>query len=171
MSLTSSVINDFKDQTCFRIDESARMIEKSLKEIDENELWQKPNSSLNSIGNLLLHLCGNITQYVIAGVGGVPDERQRDLEFSVSGGYDKNTLLAHFNETLSKAKQTIVEASESSLVMIKNLQGFQLTGQGAILHAVEHLSYHTGQIAFWVKLLKDKDLGFYSGINLNERNS
>lgn len=154
----------------YRMDESTRMIQKSMTEISEEEFWQKPNDSLNSIGNLILHLCGNITQYIISSLGETEDNRNRDLEFSSNKIGNKSELLAKLEDTVDTAKRVIFDASTEQLVKTRWVQGFSFSGVGVIVHAVEHYSYHTGQIAFWVKQLKNKDLGFYEGVDLNEKN-
>ena len=167
----SSVENELIAQAIFRINENTERIEKCLEALDEEDLWKKPNSTLNSVGNLILHLCGNIGQYIIASLGGNPDTRVRDEEFSASGGRTKAELLAQLKATTESAKAIISRQEAGSLTRSRHVQAYQLTGTGIILHVVEHYSYHTGQIAFWTKLLKEKDLGFYAGINLNQKNS
>ncbi|MFX0557048.1 DinB family protein [Maribacter sp. CXY002] len=166
--------NLFKEElvknALYRMDESTRMISKSLAEISEDEVWQKPNNSLNSIGNLILHLCGNITQYVVSSLGENEDVRNRNLEFSISNSATKIELLKQLEDTVDTAKRIIFDASEKQLLQLKSVQGFTFSGVGIIMHVVEHYSYHTGQIAFWVKLLRNKDLGFYSGMDLNTKN-
>ena len=154
----------------YRMDESTRMIQKCLTEISEDEVWLKPNESLNSIANLILHLCGNITQYIISSLGETDDIRERDLEFSASKGLNKSELLTKLGATVDTAKRVIFDADPEQLLKIRVVQGFSLSGVGVILHVVEHYSYHTGQIAFWVKQLKNKDLGFYKGRDLNTKN-
>ena len=169
-NVNTSWEQDFKQNTIFRIDESMRMITKSLEITDESDIWKKPNSSSNSIGNLILHLCGNITQYIIASLGSKPDIRERDLEFSITGGVTKKNLLSSLIEVIEESKNVIASASKEELMRIREVQGFKLSGIGVVIHVVEHLSYHTGQIAYWVKLLKDRDLGFYDGFDLNTIN-
>lgn len=154
----------------FRIDESTRMIQKSLTNISEEEFWQKPNASLNSIGNLILHLCGNITQYIISSLGETEDLRNRDHEFSAKETATKKETLKQLEQTVDIAKRVVFDADISSLLKVRSVQGFTFSGVGVIVHAVEHYSYHTGQIAFWVKQLKNEDLGFYDGIDLKIKN-
>jgi len=154
----------------YRMDESTRMISKSLAEVSEDEIWQKPNNSLNSIGNLILHLCGNITQYVISSLGETEDTRNRDEEFSSNKIITKEELLVKLNVTVDTAKRVIFDANEKQLLQLKSVQGFTFSGVGIIMHVVEHYSYHTGQIAFWIKQLKNIDLGFYDGQDLNIKN-
>tara|TARA_R110002050_G_scaffold21644_5_gene59716 strand:- start:4206 stop:4667 length:462 start_codon:yes stop_codon:yes gene_type:complete len=152
------------------MDESTRMIKKSLSDISDEEVWQKPNSSLNSIANLMLHLCGNISQYIISSLGENEDKRNRDAEFSATGGLTKAELLKKLEDVVDTAKRVIFDATPNQLVRMRSVQGFTFSGVGIILHAVEHYSYHTGQIAFWVKQLKNTDLGFYDGVDLNVKN-
>jgi uncharacterized damage-inducible protein DinB len=154
----------------YRMDKSTLMIQKSLSEISEEEVWLKPNESLNSIANLILHLCGNITQYIISSLGETEDIRERDLEFSTSQGLNKKELLTKLEAIVDKAKHVISDSDPEQLLKIRVVQGFSFSGVGVILHVVEHYSYHTGQIVFWVKQLKNKDLGFYKGRDLNTKN-
>ena len=170
MEKTTELIGEIAIQASYRFDESLRMIRKSFQELSEEELWQSPNDSLNSVANLILHLCGNIRQYVIASLGEKPDERDRDAEFAATSGYDKKALLKMFENTIGEAKAVIQKTSVDQLLKKREVQGFYFSGIGIVVHAVEHCSYHTGQIAFWTKLLKNRDLGFYEGLDLNIKN-
>lgn len=170
MSSEEKIVEELVKNALYRMDESTRMIKRSLAEISEEELRLKPNDSLNSIANLILHLCGNITQYIISSLGETEDIRNRDLEFSANTGGNKSELLGKLEETVETAKRVIFDASQEQLLKVRSVQGFSFSGIGVIIHAVEHYSYHTGQIAFWTKQLKNKDLGFYDGRDLNIKN-
>lgn len=170
MDKEERLVEELVKNALYRMDENTRMIKQSFYEISEEQLWQKPNASLNSIANLVLHLCGNITQYIISSLGENKDIRQRDAEFSASGGYTKTEILKKLEDTVDTAKRVIFDANPEQLVRLRSVQRFSFSGVGVIIHAVEHYSYHTGQIAFWVKLLKEKDLGFYDGMDLNVKN-
>jgi len=170
MNKETLLVEELVKNALYRMDESTRMIQMSLTEISEDEVWLKPNESLNSIANLILHLCGNVTQYIISSLGETEDIRERDLEFSTSKGLNKSELLTKLGATVDKAKGVIFDADPEQLLKIRVVQGFSFSGVGAIIHVVEHYSYHTGQIAFWVKQLKNKDLGFYKGRDLNTEN-
>lgn len=161
---------EFIEQSIFRMEENNERIKKCLAMLSEEEVWQKPNPSSNSVGNLVLHLCGNIRQWVISSLGNIEDTRQRDLEFSATGGFTKAELLEKILNTVAEANETIKNLSEAELLKKKEVQGFDYSGIGIIIHVVEHYSYHTAQIAFWTKLLKDKDLGFYADQDLNVKN-
>jgi len=159
------------DSANYRMDESLHMIELSCNQLSETDIWKKPNGVLNSVGNLILHLCGNITQYAISALGGETDNRQRDLEFQSSETHNKAALLEKLRKTITTAKDVLVQLENEEFLRKREVQGFYLSGIGIIIHFVEHLSYHTGQIAFWTKIIKEKDLGFYDGRDLNIKNN
>lgn len=161
---------DFKENAIFRMEENVRMICIALSKVGEEEIWVKQNQALNTLGNQLLHICGNMTQYVISGLGGNADDRERDLEFSTEDGFSKDELIQKLLLTVATAKTIIQDAAPDNLLKKRTVQGFKLSGIGLVLHAVEHFSYHTGQIASQVKLVVDKPLGFYDGMDLNVTN-
>ncbi|CAN0605350.1 unnamed protein product, partial [Ectocarpus sp. 12 AP-2014] len=95
MDKEQQLVEELVKNALYRIDENTRMIKKSLIDISEEELWQQPNSSLNSIANLILHICGNMTQYVISSLGETEDKRNRDAEFAIHNGKTKAALLVN----------------------------------------------------------------------------
>ncbi len=161
---------EFIDQILMRLNENTPRIEKCLNLITEDEVWQRPNKNSNSIGNLIVHLCGNITQYVISSLGNTEDKRNRDYEFEISSGISKSDLLKQLQSTVERAGQVIEKLDKNNLSKSYSVQGFKLSGIGILIHLVEHFSYHTGQISFFTKLLKDKDLGYYADLDLNIKN-
>ena len=170
MNTENKAIAALVESLIYRTDEKTEMNLKCLELLSEEELWLKPNAASNSVGNLLLHLCGNISQYIISGLGQQADTRKRELEFSTKGGYSKKELLDRFQQVLEQAKTILRETDSEAWLKTYRIQGFELTGVGIAVHAVEHYAYHTGQIAFWTKMLKEQDLGFYDGINLDAKN-
>jgi|SRR3990172_7606991 len=162
MNITSEFIN----QCVHRIELNLPRIEKCLNVLTEEEVWQKPNKSSNSIGNLILHLSGNITQYIISSLGHKPDNRKRDEEFSARGGFTKHDLLEKITSTVKQAVKVIRKTNDEELERVRKVQMYSISGIACIVHVTEHFSYHTGQIVFWTKMLKDKDLEFYKGAKL-----
>ncbi len=168
--MTTAISKEFIEQSIYRIEENTKRVATCLQEIDEEEIWNSPNDQSNSIGNLILHLCGNIRQYIVSALGEAEDTRVRDKEFSIKSGFTKAALLRQLNSTILEAIEIIKKSDDDKLGRIYSVQGFQLSGVGIIIHVTEHYSYHTGQIAFWTKQLKNKDLRFYNGIDLNVKN-
>lgn len=164
-----TISEDFKEQSIYRIGESHKRIIACIDLLNESQIWLKPNTVLNSTGNLILHLCGNITQYILSTLGGAPDLRNRDAEFAATGGKTKEELKTVLNQVIEQSINCIQKSSDEELTTLKKVQVYELTGVGIIIHVTEHLSYHAGQIAFLTKLLLEKDLGFYAGLDLNKK--
>lgn len=167
---TSTISDELKANIILRLNENTPRIEKCLAQLNEFEVWHKPNENLNSIGNLILHLCGNITQYIISSIGGEKDKRKRDAEFMLEGVCNKVELLSKITNTVRQSVQVIEIMTTADLLQERSVQGFTYTGIANLIHVAEHFSYHTGQIAFLTKLLKNEDLGFYGNMNLNIKN-
>ncbi len=145
-------------------------ISKCVNLLDEAELWKDFNGNLVSIGNLLLHLSGNLSQYILSGLGGEPYTRQRAREFSDKPQMGKAELLARFTQIVERAVHVVEALSSESLTRNYIIQGTERSGARALFGAVEHLSYHTGQITFAVKQLKDMDVGYFAGVDLSQQN-
>ena len=168
--MEQELIREFINHSINRLEENTKKVSQCFDELDEKDIWIHPNKSSNSIGNLTLHLCGNIRQYIISSMGGKEDIRERDLEFSTQGGLTKSELLGKLTAIINEAKSIINSADSASLLKVRSVQGYEYSGLGIIYHVVEHYSYHTGQVIFFTKLLKNKDMAFYAGINLNRKN-
>lgn len=152
------------------IDESLPRIKKCLDLLSDEEIWRQPNDQTVSIGNLVIHLCGNVRQWIICGLGGFEDNRDRGAEFAHRGVIPKAELSARLESTLREAEEAMAGVDPASLLETRNVQGQTETGLSILVHVVEHFSYHTGQITLAVKLLKNVDLGYYAGRDLNAKN-
>jgi uncharacterized damage-inducible protein DinB len=162
---------EFIDQTLKTIDENTSKIKACMKQLDEKDIWFRHNEHVNSVGNIILHLCGNIRQWIISSLGGAPDIRERDLEFSATGGFTSTELSVKWQDTIQEAKTIIAQASPENLLRHRVVQGSTHSGLGIIIHVTEHYSYHTGQIIFLTKLFKNIDMGFYTSVDLNKLNA
>ncbi len=132
-------------------------IDKVLARLDEEALWWRPHEGANAIGNLLLHLAGNLRQWVIHGAGGAPDVRVRDSEFAACGGCSKPELRALVAETIEEAIAVVERLPDERWLEPRTIQGYAETVFSAVFHAVEHFSGHVGQILYIAKL---RDLAF-----------
>lgn len=149
-------------------DESLPRLRKCLAHLSEDEVWFRPNSETVSVGNLVLHLCGNVRQWIISGLDGKPDNRERSKEFSEPGPISTAQLLKRLDETMTEVRTVLTELDPTTLMDKRTVQGFKETGISILVHVVEHFSYHVGQIVYFVKSRKAVDLAFYSGIDLNK---
>ncbi len=135
-------------------------IARCLGMLSEKEIWWRGNSASNSVGNLVLHLEGNVRQWIVSGLGGAPDRRQRDKEFAERGPLARRKLTAMLKRTVTEACRTLEELSARDLARRRVIQGFGVSGFKAVAHVTEHFAYHTGQIAYATKLLRRRDLKF-----------
>jgi uncharacterized damage-inducible protein DinB len=136
-------------------------IERSLDLLTDEQIWWRANPQSNSIGNLLLHLSGNVRQWIVCGVGGAPDTRDRDSEFAQRDTIPREELLAALKQTLSEADAALAKFDAGKLLERQSIQGCDVTALAAIFHVVEHFSMHTGQIIMMAKIFSEVDLGFY----------
>jgi uncharacterized damage-inducible protein DinB len=136
-------------------------IEACLVRLSDDQIWSRGAAHENSIGNLVLHLCGNARQWIYAGVGGQPDIRDRDGEFSARGGWSGAELIAHLQQTVERATATLDGVTAARLLDEINPQTGPVSVLEAIYQVVGHFQQHTGQIIFATKILAGEDLGIY----------
>lgn len=136
-------------------------IREAVTALEPADLWWRPNDASNSIGNLLLHLAGNVRQWIVHGVGGAEDVRDRQAEFDAREGATAAELLDHLESAVMDAVATLDGLDPSALAEPRTIQGMETTVLGAVYHVVEHFSMHTGQILWIVKARTGEDLGFY----------
>ena len=136
-------------------------IERCLEKLTDDQIWWRANPESNTIGNLVLHLCGNARQWIIAGVGGMEDTRQRGMEFEQMEGIPSVQLMTLLRSTLLEIDQVLTNLDSSSLLALRHIQGLEVSVLEAIFHVTEHFSMHTGQIIMLTKMLTKSDLAFY----------
>lgn len=124
-------------------------------------VWARPNDGSNSIGNLLVHLAGNVTEWILGGVGGQTISRYRAGEFAQKEGRDGPALLDDLEAVLLKADSVLAGLSEKNLERSITIQGRETTVVGAIYHVVEHFAMHTGQIVLLTKIYAPDKIHFY----------
>jgi len=143
-------------------------LRKAVDTLPEADLWWRPHEGGTSVGNLLLHLEGNIRQWILCGLGGTPDRRRRAEEFARREGGTRADLMAALAGTVEEAAHVVER--QSALDRDLNIQGFDTSVRGAIYHVVEHLSWHTGQIVWIAKMRAGEAHGiaFYDDRKLDD---
>ncbi len=143
------------------LQEQLQRIEACVDVLTTDQLWERRHETENAVGNLILHLRGNVQQWIVCGVGGRPDDRDRAAEFSARDHLADNQLLAPLRDTLAEADAVLQDLSVQDLMESRRIQERQLTTLHAIYHVVEHFSGHVGQIIWATKQATGRDLGFY----------
>jgi len=136
-------------------------LRRTIVVLPPDKLWWRPNDQSNSIGNLLLHLNGNLRQWIVAGVGGESSDRHRAEEFSAREGAPATELLATLERTLEDVDRTLKGLSASRLAERCAIQGRDVTVLDAVFHVTEHFSYHLGQIILIAKMFAPGGVRFY----------
>lgn len=136
-------------------------IERCLEKLSDEQIWWRANEESNSIGNLILHLCGNARQWIVCGVGSAPDARNRDSEFEQRDVIPRDELVTLLRSTLSDVDTTLQSVDPSTLLEYRKIQGNDVDILEAIFHVTEHFSMHTGQIIMLTKMMTSDDLRFY----------
>jgi len=164
--LTNAFIAEIKRRL---FEESMFRLKKCLSELTTEQIWYRPNNSSNSVGNLALHLHGNVRQWVVAGLGKNEDVRERQQEFDEQGPVPTDKMVADLEQLMVEVEAILDQTSAADLLEVRNIQGFQESGLSILVHITEHFSYHVGQMTYIVKMLKDKDMGYYEGHDLTAK--
>lgn len=149
--------------------ESWPRLRSTVESLTEEQLWWRPNEASNSIGNLLLHLNGNVRQWIVASFNRQENRRDRPAEFAEKSGGPSAALLAKLGATMDEAAGVLSRLTEEDLLAPMEIQGYHVTGLEAVYHVVEHFGMHYGQIVYITKALQGKDLGFYRELNKTGR--
>jgi uncharacterized damage-inducible protein DinB len=151
----------FIDYSIQKLTQAAGRVDRCLEKLSDEQIWARGNTSENAVGNLCLHLCGNVRQWVISGVGCAVDNRDRDAEFAAQGGVAIPALRKKVADAVEEGSAVIRSLTEYRLQEKIVVQNYELTVMEAVYHVVEHFSDHAGQIIFATKMLTGEDLGFY----------
>jgi hypothetical protein len=143
----------------------------SVEVLTEEQVWWRPNEACNSAGNLILHLNGNVRQWLVDSFERREDKRDRPAEFSAEGGMTAAGLLERLGATMDEARRVLEQLTEADLVAPYEIQGYHVSGLEAVYQVVEHFGLHYGQIAYIAKSLSGKDLGFYRELGKTGRAS
>jgi len=140
-----------------------------VEPLSVEQIWWRPNAASNSVGNLILHLNGNVTQWLVASFNRDEDKRNRPAEFAAEGGLTAAELLRRLGATIAEAEKVLNRLTVSELLATYEIQGYHVHGLDAVYQVVEHFGLHYGQIAYIAKSLSGKDLGFYKELNQTGR--
>ena len=142
------------------LDAALAKIEHCLAQISTQQIWWRPFPNQNSIGNQILHMTGNLQQWVCCGVAEQPDTRDRESEFTERGPIDAEVLWQAMTQTVENAKAVLQSMTDATFVSNRTIQGFSTTALGAAVHSVSHFVGHAHQIIFTTRLILKDDYRF-----------
>ena len=160
-----SVESLFRDASVAKLRQLTERITVCLGKLTAEQVWARGNENENSVGNLVLHLAGNVRQWAVSGLGGKPDVRVRDLEFSTMGGMAPIELTNLIRTTIEEAAVVISGLTTEQLTHIYEIQTRRVSGVEAVMNVVQHFAEHTGQIIFATKSLTGEDLALFAPRN------
>jgi len=166
-----TIETDFLNYACDKLTQLCGRIDICLLKLAPEQIWMRGSENQNAVGNLVLHLTGNVRQWILSGIGGAPNSRVRDLEFSARGGESAAVLGQRLRETVDSAVELLRSLPPARLTERITIQGHDVTLVEAIFHVVEHFSGHTSQIIFITKMVTGEDLGFYSYLSNPQSNA
>jgi uncharacterized damage-inducible protein DinB len=158
MSIAASFIERSRFYLCR---EYPTKIRAAVEAMPTDRLWWRPNEQSNSVGNLLLHLSGNVRQWIVSGVGGQADVRKRNMEFAARGGATASSVLDGLEATLREADDVLRALLPSELLERRSIQARDTSVMEAVYHVVEHFAGHTGQIIWIAKMSAPGSVKFY----------
>ena len=156
---------DFLRISTEKLRRSGSRIEDCVGRLNHDQIWTRNADNVNSIGNLVLHLCGNVRQWIGFGIGDLADQRDRDSEFAARGGLEPKELIERSRKTVSDAIDILGNFDAARLMEKVTIQNMEVTKMEAIYQVVEHFAQHTGQIIFATKMLTGDDLGYFKHLN------
>jgi hypothetical protein len=134
------------------LDQCVAKIAHCLDQLSEEQVWWRPEKSMNSIGNLILHLCGNMRQWMVSGIGGAADIRQRSAEFAERGPIPKAELLSRLKQVIAETKEAFQRNDAADMARERVIQGYMVSGWGAIFHTIPHFNGHTQEIISFTRM-------------------
>ncbi len=143
----------------------------SVEPLTDEQVWWRPNPACNSVGNLLLHLNGNVRQWLIASFSGLEDGRNRPAEFNERRRIAGKLLVQQLDATMQEAATVLDRLTARDLAATYQIQGYTVCGLDAVYQVVEHFGMHYGQVLYINKTLRGEDLGFHRELNLTGRAS
>ena len=135
-------------------------IQKCMDQLSEDDLWWREHESNNSVANLVIHLTGNLEQFVLSAIGGAPDTRNRVQEFAERKRSSKSELSRRLSDALEKSDRTLADFDPGRLLAPAKIQDRERPCFEIIAIVVEHFALHVGQIIYITKLRTGKELKF-----------
>ena len=157
----ASLLDQFKRSAAAKLRQDLAQVLRCARLLTLNELWHRSNDHCNSVGSLLLHLTGNVRQWILAGIGGESFERDRPAEFGQRVALPAEPILAELERVACAAIDMIEQLDPAGLARRCSIQGYDVSALQAVFHVAEHFSFHTGQIVHMTKVLRSVDLSLY----------
>jgi len=157
MSLTfpttyETVPDGFRAEACFTLDYSRDRMRHAVGQLTDEQLWWRPTTQMNAVGNIVPHVCGNMRQWIVTNLRGEPDDRDRPAEFARREPVAGAELTDRLRRTVDDARAAIMASTDAELLRVRHVQIADVTGLGAVLHSVSHLEGHAQEVIYITRL-------------------
>jgi hypothetical protein len=122
-----------------------------LNQLNDQQIWWRPREDMNSIANIILHLCGNMRQWIVAVVPGTPDTRDRPREFAERSFITRDDLLRRLRAVVVEA-DAVLAGAEAVLLEPRTVQGSAETVLSAVFESVAHLNGHMQEVVYITRM-------------------
>jgi hypothetical protein len=159
----AGLLDGFRAEACFTLDYSLARMLHATRQLDEQQLWSRPHSEMNAVGNILLHVAGNLRQWIVVGCDPthtMRDDRNRPSEFAQREPIPTAVLINRLEQTVQQAKDVIRSLDEAELLRTRHIQVGDITALGAIWHSVAHLEGHAQETIYAARLILGADYRF-----------
>lgn len=150
--MTKTIESTLRSEFENLLDQSMLKITNCTSQLTDAQIWWRPAEGMNSIGNLLLHLRGNLDQWMRVGIQGDCDDRDRESEFSSRESASGQELVSNLHETVVQTKNILANMQSSDWLLETSVQGFSITKAGVLMHTVPHFVGHTHQIVMLTRM-------------------
>lgn len=157
----SQMAREFTGYACGKLRDHLAQIRRCVMLLRDEEAWHRANEHSNSVMNLVLHLTGNLRQWIGGGIDGQTIARNRQGEFDARSGPQRSVAVEMLSAVVEEACGVIGRMDEAALTRGYEIQTYRVSGIEAVMHVVEHFAFHTGQIVTTTKWLRDVDLSLY----------
>ena len=150
---TAEIFRALVDEMIKTMDNAHGRIRHCVDQLSDEDIWAQPSDDVNSVGIILQHLCGNLRQWIVSGVGGELDVRDRPSEFRAPRDVRKAQLVADLDAVIERCRRVMLQLSSDEILQPRRIQGFDETVLSAMFSSVPHLELHAGQIVYITRLL------------------
>lgn len=148
----SSLARGLVQEMRARLADAHGRIRHCLGQLDDAQVWWRPDEALNSLGNIVLHLCGNVRQWIIRGVRDEPDDRDRPGEFAERNAIPRDELLVRLAAVVGEADAVIATLTDETFLEARRIQGFDEMVLSAVLNSLTHFCGHAQEVIYITRL-------------------
>jgi hypothetical protein len=162
MNTERNLAEQFLKHCCSRLEVLSSWADDCLGRLAPDQVWWRAGEAQNAMGNLVLHLCGNVRQRITVALSSeLPDTRDRNREFDARSSATREELRQQLKATIAEAVAVMRKFPPDRLLEPSKVPNANCSVMEATFSVVEHFAQHTGQMIFATKQLTGQELDYY----------